>query len=150
MTRELFWFILAAMAIGFAALLAGGFFLMSFVGGSGPMGLWCHAWGLRGASQGPSSFNVPAVFSGSTVMVMHYRFMPSLLYVRAGTGVTWVNFDSVIHTVDSGTHEAPTALFDSGEMAPGDTFSPVFTEPGVYIYHCDPHPYMQGAIIVQS
>ncbi|MCP8315647.1 MAG: hypothetical protein H3Z51_02130, partial [archaeon] len=38
----------------------------------------------------------------------------------------------------------------SGPLYQGQSFSYTFTEPGVYVYHCDPHPYMVGTIIVQD
>jgi plastocyanin len=81
---------------------------------------------------------------------MHYSFMPNIITVTKGTAVTWTNLDSVIHTVESGAAEQPTELFDSGPLNQGQSFSFTFTEPGVYVYHCDPHPYMLGMIIVQG
>ncbi|MCP8322048.1 MAG: cupredoxin domain-containing protein [archaeon] len=83
------------------------------------------------------------------VLIMHYSFVSNIITISAGTTVTWTNMDQVIHTVESGTHEQPTELFDSGPLYQGQSFSYTFTQPGVYVYHCDPHPYMVGMIIVQ-
>lgn len=41
-------------------------------------------------------------------------------------------------------------VFDSGNIAPGDRFSITFAEPGEFDYHCTPHPWMRGRIIVES
>jgi plastocyanin len=93
-------------------------------------------------------YNTP--FQPNQVLIMHYSFMPNIITVTKGTAVTWTNLDSVIHTVESGAAEQPTELFDSGPLNQGQSFSFTFTEPGVYVYHCDPHPYMLGMIIVQG
>ena len=83
------------------------------------------------------------------VLIMHYSFVPNIITISEGTTLTWTNMDSVVHTVESGTHDQPTELFDSGPLDQGQSFSYMFTEPGVYVYHCDPHPYMLGTVIVQ-
>ncbi|MGB9660069.1 MAG: cupredoxin domain-containing protein [Nitrososphaerales archaeon] len=89
-------------------------------------------------------------FQPDQVLIMHYSFMPNIITVTKGTTVTWTNLDPVIHTVESGTAEQPTELFDSGPLNQGQSFSFTFTEPGVYVYHCEPNPYMLGMIIVQG
>jgi plastocyanin len=33
-------------------------------------------------------------------------------------------------------------------MFPGDTYSFTFEEAGDYEYHCIPHPYMRGRVVV--
>jgi plastocyanin len=83
------------------------------------------------------------------VLIMHYSFVPNIITISEGTTLTWINMDLVVHTVESGTHEQPTELFDSGPLDQGQSFSFTFTETGVYVYHCDPHPYMLGTVIVQ-
>ena len=70
-------------------------------------------------------------------------YLPGTLTVAAGTAVTWVNQDVVIHTVTS-----DVGLFDSGSMRPGDRFSFTFTTPGTFTYGCLPHPYMRGTVVV--
>jgi len=66
--------------------------------------------------------------------------------------VTWTNNDAVGHTVTSGsstgTVASPDGLFDSGDIAPGETFSYTFTEAGTFDYFCTPHPWMMGTVIV--
>ena len=82
------------------------------------------------------------------VSIVNYAFSPSNLTVPKGTTITWVNMDWVVHTAESGTHESPTGLFDSGPLQHMQSFSYTFDTPGTYVYHCDPHPYMIGTIIV--
>jgi plastocyanin len=62
--------------------------------------------------------------------------------------VTFKNIGNRTHTVTS-----DTGLFDSGRMRTGATFEFTFTEPGQYLYFCEPHgdvggEGMAGVIIV--
>ena len=59
-----------------------------------------------------------------------HAFMPATLSVKVGATVTWVNEDTVAHTV---TSEGST-LFDSGNLPTGGTFSFTFTRAGTYHY----------------
>jgi plastocyanin len=73
-----------------------------------------------------------------------------MLVVQKGTTVTWTNYDPVAHSVESGTHDNPTGLFESSLLNQGQSFSYTFNEAGTFVYHCDPHPYMTGVVIVQG
>ena len=96
---------------------------------------------LYRASTSPSSVQVS---------ISNYSFSPSTLNVQVGTIVRWVNFDSVGHTVTFGGQDSIGSGMDSGLMGHMKSFTTTFTEPGVHEYHCDPHPYMTGAIIVSG
>ena len=87
--------------------------------------------------------------SRAFVTIVNYGFYPSTLTVSKGTTVTWVNMDFVQHTVTSGSEQAPTGLFDSGELGHMQSFSYTFNAPGTYTYFCDVHPDMTGTIIVK-
>lgn len=65
--------------------------------------------------------------------------------------VFWTNDDTVAHTVTSGTPEdGPTVYFDSGLMAPGDTYTKKFSFiEGEIDYFCLVHPWMQGKVIIK-
>ena len=71
-------------------------------------------------------------------------FSPANLTVKVGKTVTWVNQDTVTHTVTSDG----SSLFDSGFMPTGAAFRFTFTTPGTYPYYCTVHPYMKGTIVV--
>jgi len=75
--------------------------------------------------------------------------------------VTWINKDSIGHTVTEGDPNSPKQpalrVFDSsGEagsgkaalLEPGQSWSYTFTTPGTYNYYCIVHPYMTGQITV--
>ena len=38
--------------------------------------------------------------------------------------------------------------FDSGRIAPGESFAVRFEHKGTFSYHCEIHPFMHGKIIV--
>jgi len=78
---------------------------------------------------------------------------PAGVIVDVGGEVIWSNDDSAVHTVISGNTYNPSsigAMFDSGLLLAGDTFSHTFQEAGIVNYFCMVHPWMLGAIIVQD
>lgn len=80
--------------------------------------------------------------------IQGFKFSKPALTVAVGTKVSWINRDSVSHTVTSTS--APSGQeFDSGGMGTGTSFSKVFDVPGTYEYHCTYHPSMTATIIVQ-
>jgi plastocyanin len=76
--------------------------------------------------------------------VEDFSFVPARLEVERGTTVTWTNQGQVIHTVT-----ANDGSFDSGEIDSGANGSVRFSRPGTYAYHCTPHPFMRGVIVVR-
>jgi plastocyanin len=62
--------------------------------------------------------------------------------------VTWTNNDSSHHTVTSSTVPTGAKSFNSGDIAPGGTFTYTFTVPGTYQYGCTYHTWMTGTITV--
>jgi plastocyanin len=73
-----------------------------------------------------------------------FSFQPARLEVQRGTRVTWTNQGQVIHTVT-----ANDGSFDSGDIGSGARGSITFSQPGTYEYHCRPHPFMRGVIVVR-
>ncbi len=63
--------------------------------------------------------------------------------VPTGTVVRWVNRDPVAHTA---TSDAGT--WDSDLIGPGESWEREFSEPGRHVYHCTPHPFMTGTVVV--
>ena len=84
----------------------------------------------------------------ANVVIANYEFGPSTATVRAGTTVRWTNMDHVAHSVMMGAHDDSAGGMDSGLLGHMATFAYTFQEPGTYEYHCDPHPYMTGIVIV--
>lgn len=89
--------------------------------------------------------------NSNQVICKNNRFVPDTLTVKVGATVTWVNQDSYVHTVTSGTSPSDrSGLFDSGNLNGGKTFSFTFDKAGTYDYFCIPHFSlgMIGKIIV--
>jgi len=60
-----------------------------------------------------------------------------------GDTVTWTNKDVVPHTVTA------AGKFDSGNIAPGKSFSRRMEQPGEFDYVCSYHPAMKGKVVVK-
>jgi plastocyanin len=80
---------------------------------------------------------------GAAVAIVDFAFQPASLEVPAGTTVTWTNGGAAPHTVT-----ADDGAFDSGQLAPGASFSQTFDTAGTFTYHCEIHPQMTGTIVV--
>ncbi|HWP61778.1 MAG TPA: cupredoxin domain-containing protein, partial [Candidatus Paceibacterota bacterium] len=79
-----------------------------------------------------------------TVSIANMAFNPQTITVQRGAMITWINNDSMQHTVTS-----DNGFFGSGTLSLGQSYSYTFLNPGTYTYHCSIHPYMTGTIIVQ-
>ncbi len=67
--------------------------------------------------------------------------------------VRWMNNDDTAHTVTPDHRHADGYSGDfgsSGVLKPGDVYDFLFTEPQEVHYHCQPHPWMTGSIIVEK
>ena len=78
------------------------------------------------------------------VEIRDFAFIEQRLEIERGTTVEWVNRDDVVHTATS-----DDGSWNSGAIEPGASWSATFEEPGIYSYHCGPHPYMRGTITVR-
>ncbi len=86
-----------------------------------------------------------AATSATTIEIKNYAFAPASVSVAAGTEVTWVNEDTVPHTV---TTKSGPASFDSGQIASGGSYSVIFESAGTYSYYCIDHPQMTASVTV--
>ncbi len=76
-------------------------------------------------------------------------FIPLNAEVIRGTTVTWENHDNIGHVIQSEDSQGNViALFNSGILKTGDTFSYKFTKPGTYYYFDTLHPWRIGIITV--
>src|SRR3989304_3875873 len=64
-----------------------------------------------------------------TVTIQNFSFNPKTLTVKVGTKVTWVNEESMVHTINSAT-------FNSSNLDQGDKFGFTFDTKGIYDYSC--------------
>lgn len=102
-----------------------------------------------GCGQQASGPTAATTAAPAEVSLKSFAFAPKELTVTVGTTVTWKNEDSVAHTVTAGQRGSPSGLFDSGELAPGETFSFTFSQAGTYPYFCAAHANMDGTVIAK-
>ncbi|MQA92653.1 MAG: hypothetical protein GEU90_20930 [Gemmatimonas sp.] len=76
--------------------------------------------------------------------IFRFAFPNDRVEIPAGTTIRWTNRDDVVHTVS-----ADDGSWDSAAILPGQTWSATFEEPGIYPFHCGPHPFMKGTVIVR-
>ncbi len=81
---------------------------------------------------------------GATITIGAMKFPADTTVITAGQAVRWNNSDPLGHTI----------TFDAGEpgselINPGSAFVHRFDRPGTYAYHCTPHPFMKGVVVVK-
>ena len=85
---------------------------------------------------------------GATVIVVRdFSFQPTEIRVKQGGKVIWVNCSASgdpahTSTADGGGWDSPT-------LPPGATFGRTFDQTGSFAYHCSPHPFMTGTVVVE-
>jgi YVTN family beta-propeller protein len=80
----------------------------------------------------------------ASVSIGKFAFAPASITVKPGQAITFTNNDPVAHTSTSST-----GAWDSGDIAPGGSFTTTLQQPGTYAYHCSIHPFMQATVVVQ-
>jgi plastocyanin len=86
----------------------------------------------------------PASGNEVKMMMKDLAFTPGRLEIAAGTTVAWTNNDQLPHSVST-----DDGAFDSGLLAAGAVWRHTFDTPGTYTYHCTPHPFMKGVVVVK-
>ncbi len=81
---------------------------------------------------------------GDTVRIRAFCFGPTILRVRPGSEVRFVNADGTPHTVMG----ANASWGSFRQLNAGKEITYRFTRPGVYPYVCTYHPGMVGAVVV--
>lgn len=100
---------------------------------------WFHPH--RGDAAGAAANLPPA---GATLDMKDLHFGSDTVTVSAGQAVEWVNNDPLDHsvTLDDGSMASPL-------IHPGARFRFVFDHAGTFSYHCTPHPFMKGVVVVK-
>ena len=103
----------------------------------------------------PNTVDIPAGTAVPGCEVDDWCYMSSALTVSVGTTLTWINSDTLPHTVTSGHADADAVGidipngFDSGFMSGGDEYEHTFDVAGFYDYYCQLHPWMQASVTVE-
>lgn len=106
----------------------------------------------------PTASPSPSTPITGLVSIRDSTYAPDPVHITVRGDVTWTNNGRRRHTTvsDAGLWNSGT-LFPPGvepemsgdfESASGDTFTWIFTEAGIYPYHCEIHPFKRGTIVV--
>jgi len=80
------------------------------------------------------------------ILIQNFQYTPQDLTIKVGETVTWTNKDSMKHTVTSDDGSELNSTYIDTDTSYVHTFNQV----GEYPYHCIPHPFMTGKIIVEA
>ena len=97
--------------------------------------------------------NIIKIIVGSALPDQQDNFVPKLVNIQLGIDnrVIWVNDDDTPHTVtpDHAVKDGYSGQFGSdGVLKAGETYEFLFTEETEIEYHCQPHPWMKGKLVV--
>ena len=101
----------------------------------------------------PTSETKISMIIGSALEGQQDNFVPKLVNIQLGIDnyLIWINDDDVAHTVtpDHRTTDSYSGDFGSaGVVMPGETYEFLFTEAQTVPYHCQPHPWMTGTLVI--
>jgi len=105
----------------------------------------------------PAGMTSVSILEGSALpsQTQNYEHKEVITNLGETNKVVWTNEDTTAHTVttDTGYNDPTSGEFDSmatiGLLLPQQKYEFVFTEPGEYAYHCEPHPWMTGKVTVE-
>jgi plastocyanin len=100
---------------------------------------------LIGAGLCAGAFVHAAEPHGVTIHMQTQTYVPAQTSIAAGTRITWINDDSMPHSVTAADNR-----FDSGPILPGKSFEWTATGSGTIAYHCIFHPSMTATLTVQT
>ena len=81
------------------------------------------------------------------VAIRDFSFQPAQVTVPVGTTVTWLNCE--VAGTPSHTSTSDAGIWSSPPLDPGATFTQKFDQAGTFSFHCEPHPFMTGSVVVQ-
>ncbi|WP_447969982.1 cupredoxin domain-containing protein [Nitrospira sp. M1] len=100
--------------------------------------------GTTGLAEGPRPYHI-------TMEQPAPYYSPVLASVSSESPVQWDNKTATVHTI---THDEclneKVCMFDSGAIAPGESFTLSLNQAGTYPYSCRLHPIMRGIIIIRD
>jgi plastocyanin len=99
----------------------------------------------REETTGPSTAECRTPGQPCVVEIRDYAFHPAEIHVAPGVTITWVNRDVEAHTSTSDDG----STWDSGLLFENETYERSFDQTGEFPYHCAPHPFMKGVVIVE-
>ncbi len=110
-----------------------------------PITLSRYFGGGRGNQAANGGEMVRATGDTVRINVQNLAYQTPQITVAPGTTIIWVNADPVQHTVTADDGTWGSELID-----PQAEWSRTFTEAGTFTYHCTPHPFMKGTVVVRA
>jgi plastocyanin len=74
-----------------------------------------------------------------------WGFDPKMLTIQVGQAVRFTNSGKIAHTATQSQ-----GVFDTGFVQGGQSATLTFDTPGTFTFFCQPHPWMQGTIVVEG
>ena len=92
----------------------------------------------------PVALGTPGAAVAAQISMAALKFTTDTVTISPGQAVRWTNRDPVEHTV----------TFDGAEpgsppIPPSGSYVHRFDTRGTYTYHCTPHPFMKGVVVVR-
>lgn len=81
----------------------------------------------------------------SKITITSSAYSPASLTVAGGSTITWTNNDITVHTVTT-----EDGSINSGDIAPGSSYSKTFMTTGTYNYHDAHNTTMMGVLVVSA
>jgi plastocyanin len=102
----------------------------------------------------PSEDFIIEIVSGA-VVEGNENYVPNkaIAVLEHSNKVIWQNNDDTAHTVTPDHRHADAYSGDfgsTGVLKPGEVYEFLFTEPQEVHYHCTPHPWMTGSIVIEK
>jgi plastocyanin len=125
----------------------GRFVLLGLAGGMAAVACFSeHSPSTPNAAANCDLSTGPGAGGSTLIAIRNFAFQANEVSVQVGSSVTWVNCEPA-GTPSHTTHNDAGA-WQSSLLSPGESFTQTFDRPGVFPYHCDPHPFMTGRITV--
>ena len=104
----------------------------------------------------PAESGKVSIIAGSSQPSQQKNFEPKEIRGTLGLNnkIIWTNVDTTAHSVTSDNQykdqiNGPFNSIDSvGLVLPQKTYEFTFTQDGEYPYHCEPHPWMTGKVVI--
>ena len=100
---------------------------------------WFHG------SPKPVALGASGAAIAAEVNMTAVKFAGDAVTISTGQAVRWTNRDPVEHTVTFDGAAEP----GSPVIPPNGSYVHRFDKPGTYTYHCTPHPFMKGVVVVK-
>jgi len=132
-----------ATLVGVVGLAIGACFSGDPMDPMGPLPADCRELAIA-AGVNPNAAGV------AVVGIQGFAFVPSIVSVPEGTEVVWVNCEPAGTAGSAHTSTSDGDVWSSPLLSRGDIYRQDFDDRGSFDYHCIPHPFMEGTVIVTA